>query len=540
MVLVAGSWPVPGSSVVRPRYSLDPEDRADTPAPAVQNQVDPSGPEPVGDGRGPAALAVVALAKGEPAAPRQAGPVPRSMYRLLDNTLVLGVLLAALVLRNMGRMPDGLDDFLAIRLSVKNALLFLGFAVAWRGICVLCGLYDGRRIASWRSESQRVVAACLLAVAVALPFPLTSTSGAFDSFALALFWAGATLGMLALRRMLRVAARVRRRPVRNVLIVGTGPRALQMRECLHADPKIDYRVLGFVDSNAPHASEEIQQGIVAGLEDFEATLIHSPVDEVVVTLPMKSCYAQIQHIVDFCESIGVAITLPVDSFRSSRSAFRPRLSPSGLAITLADAPEGAPLIAKRGIDLLGASLVLVACAPLMILTALLIRLTSRGPILFSQERYGYNRRIFRMYKFRTMVVDAEKLQSSLEHLNEAPGPLFKIKRDPRLTLIGGFLRRTSIDELPQLFNVLRGEMSLVGPRPMAIRDVHLFTEATLMRRFSVRPGMTGLWQVTGRSTLDYKQWAACDLRYVEQWSLLGDIKILARTIPAVLRGTGAE
>jgi lipopolysaccharide/colanic/teichoic acid biosynthesis glycosyltransferase len=161
-------------------------------------------------------------------------------------------------------------------------------------------------------------------------------------------------------------------------------------------------------------------------------------------------------------------------------------------------------------------------------------------VLYSQARYGYNRRIFRMYKFRTMVVDAESLQASLEHLNEAPGPLFKIRCDPRLTPIGGFLRRTSIDELPQLLNVLRGEMSLVGPRPMAIRDVHLFPEATLMRRFSVPAGMTGLWQVRGRSALDATQWAAYDLRYVEQWSLLGDMKILALTVPAVIKGTGAE
>ncbi len=518
---------------------MEPEGLADMPAPAPENQAAPTGPVPVDLG-GPAASGTAPMGRAEPTPGRRERPVPASMYRLLDNTLALGVLAAALILRNLSRMPKGLDDFLAIRLSVKNMLLLLGFAAAWRGICALSGLYDFRRIASWRSESRRLLAACFLGGTVALAFPLTSASGAFDYLALALFWGGTTLGMLGLHCILRFVARVRPRSLRNVLIVGTGPRALHMKECLQADPDIDYRVIGFVDSDSAHAAGEIRQRIVTRLEDFDATLMRSPVDEVVVALPMKSHYAQIQHIVEFCESIGVAVTLPADAFRSSRSAFRPRPSPSMLVVTLADTPDGAPLVVKRVVDVIGASLALVVFAPLMLLTALMVKLTSRGPVLFTQERYGYNRRIFRMYKFRTMVVDAESLQSSLEHLNEATGPLFKIRRDPRLTLIGGCLRRTSIDELPQLFNVLRGEMSLVGPRPMAIRDVHLFPEATLMRRFSVRAGMTGLWQVRGRSTLEYGDWAAYDLRYVEQWSLLGDFKILALTIPAVLRGTGAQ
>jgi lipopolysaccharide/colanic/teichoic acid biosynthesis glycosyltransferase len=176
----------------------------------------------------------------------------------------------------------------------------------------------------------------------------------------------------------------------------------------------------------------------------------------------------------------------------------------------------------------------------MLLTALAIRLTSSGPALFLQPRYGYARRVFRMYKFRTMVVNAESMMASLEACNEAAGPLFKMHNDPRVTALGRLLRRTSIDELPQLFNVLRGEMSLVGPRPMSVRDVHRFTEASLMRRFSVMPGITGPWQVRGRCRLSYQDWAALDLQYVERWSLLEDFRICLQTIPAVLRGTGAD
>jgi lipopolysaccharide/colanic/teichoic acid biosynthesis glycosyltransferase len=174
-----------------------------------------------------------------------------------------------------------------------------------------------------------------------------------------------------------------------------------------------------------------------------------------------------------------------------------------------------------------------------IVTAIAVKLTSPGPVLFKQPRYGYNRRRFPMYKFRTMVKDAEKRLKDLEHLNEAAGPIFKIKKDPRLTSIGSFLRGTSIDELPQLFNVLFGHMSLVGPRPLPVRDVSRFSEATLMRRFSVLPGMTGLWQVSGRSSLEFSDWIALDLKYIDNWSLLEDLRILLITVPVVLRGRGA-
>jgi lipopolysaccharide/colanic/teichoic acid biosynthesis glycosyltransferase len=144
-----------------------------------------------------------------------------------------------------------------------------------------------------------------------------------------------------------------------------------------------------------------------------------------------------------------------------------------------------------------------------------------------------------MYKLRTMVENADRLQESLEHLNEADGPVFKIKDDPRVTRVGRFLRQTSIDEIPQLLNVLRGEMSLVGPRPLPLRDVGRFTEATLVRRFSVRPGLTGLWQINGRSELSFERWMELDMQYIDEWSLGLDLKIIARTIPAVLRATGA-
>jgi lipopolysaccharide/colanic/teichoic acid biosynthesis glycosyltransferase len=178
-------------------------------------------------------------------------------------------------------------------------------------------------------------------------------------------------------------------------------------------------------------------------------------------------------------------------------------------------------------------------APLFLLAALIVRLTSPGPALFFQDRVGLNKRRFRLYKFRTMEADAEKRQREVEHLNEASGAVFKIRNDPRLTPVGKFLRKTSIDELPQLFNVLKGDMSLVGPRPLPVRDYQGFHQDWQRRRFSVRPGITCLWQVNGRSSTTFEKWMELDMQYIDHWSLGLDFKILAKTIPAVLRGSGA-
>jgi lipopolysaccharide/colanic/teichoic acid biosynthesis glycosyltransferase len=171
--------------------------------------------------------------------------------------------------------------------------------------------------------------------------------------------------------------------------------------------------------------------------------------------------------------------------------------------------------------------------------AVLIKLDSAGPVFFTQERIGLHKRRFRMIKFRTMQDGAETQQQVLEHLNEAEGPVFKIKADPRVTRLGRLLRRFSIDELPQLFNVLKGDMSLVGPRPLPVRDVERIDARSHRRRFSVRPGVTCLWQVNGRSNVGFNNWVRMDLEYIDQWSLGLDLKILLKTIPAVLKGSGA-
>jgi exopolysaccharide biosynthesis polyprenyl glycosylphosphotransferase len=194
---------------------------------------------------------------------------------------------------------------------------------------------------------------------------------------------------------------------------------------------------------------------------------------------------------------------------------------------------------KRTLDVSLSLLAMLLLSPLFLLATLIVKLTSPGPGFFVQERVGLNKRRFRLYKFRTMVADAAERQREIEHLNEASGAVFKIRNDPRLTPVGKFLRKTSIDELPQLFNVLKGDMSLVGPRPLPVRDYQGFDQDWQRRRFCVRPGITCLWQINGRSSTPFEKWMELDMEYIDHWSLGLDLKILAKTIPAVIKGAGA-
>jgi exopolysaccharide biosynthesis polyprenyl glycosylphosphotransferase len=197
------------------------------------------------------------------------------------------------------------------------------------------------------------------------------------------------------------------------------------------------------------------------------------------------------------------------------------------------------LLGKRLMDITLSLLALVLLSPFLLAIALIIKLTSPGPILFAQERVGMNKRRFKLYKFRSMYQDAEKRRRELEHLNEMDGPVFKIKNDPRVTPIGRFIRKTSIDELPQLVNVLTGHMSLVGPRPPLLAEVDRY-EWLYRRRLSIKPGITCFWQISGRNEISFKQWMDLDKQYIDNWSLWLDVKILAQTIPAVLFRKGAS
>jgi len=263
------------------------------------------------------------------------------------------------------------------------------------------------------------------------------------------------------------------------------------------------------------------------------------IDEVFFAVPPERL-DEITDALELCESFGVDTRILVDLHRPAQAhAFVEELFALpfyGFSPTLT---RQSVLAAKRLLDIVGAGGLLLLTSPLLLVLAAVVKLTSPGPVIFTQERAGFHGRRFRMYKFRTMVADAERIREQVAHLNEMSGPVFKAADDPRLTVAGRWLRKLSLDELPQLVNVLKGEMSLVGPRPLPLYEAARIKGAQ-RRRLAMRPGITGPWQVAGRNMVDFDEWMRMDLLYVDQWSLTLDVKILVRTIPVVLSGTGAS
>ena len=323
-------------------------------------------------------------------------------------------------------------------------------------------------------------------------------------------------------------------PKREVLIIGSGHGGQAAFDEMADSPV--YNVVGVLDDNFV-GTPEMRDRYLGGLQSLELLLKENPISVVYCSLPVKSMYEPIQQVIATCEKLGVEVRHSSHLFQTTiaRLNRKPGKNYSILSMVRDDSTR----YAKRAIDILGAGALLLFASPILIAAGIAIKLTSQGPIFFSQDRYGLHRRRFRMFKLRTMVVNAEVLQAQLEHQNELGGPVFKIKQDPRVTKIGAFLRKTSIDELPQLWNVLTGDMSVVGPRPLAVRDVLKIEDSAQLRRFSVLPGITCIWQMSGRNNVDFDNWIRQDLEYIDKWSLLLDLKILIGTVPAVLWGKGA-
>jgi exopolysaccharide biosynthesis polyprenyl glycosylphosphotransferase len=336
--------------------------------------------------------------------------------------------------------------------------------------------------------------------------------------------------------------RLRGRNLRFLLIVGSNARAVQFAKKIVSNPGLGYRLLGFVDDewSGLEALREEGYPLACDFEGMRVFIRENVVDEVVMALPMRSLHAHASQVAEICEEHGIPLRLTSNLFDLKTARSRTEDFEGDSVVThYTGALVGWPMVIKRIFDFVVSLVLIILLAPALLITAILVKLTSPGPVLFFQKRLGLNKRRFSICKFRTMVPDAEKRMNEIEHLNEVSGPVFKIKNDPRITPVGRFLRKTSIDELPQLFNVLKGDMSLVGPRPLPVRDYEGFNEDWQRRRFSVRPGITCLWQVGGRSSIAFEKWMALDLEYIDRWSLWLDFQILLRTIPAILKGSGA-
>jgi exopolysaccharide biosynthesis polyprenyl glycosylphosphotransferase len=462
--------------------------------------------------------------------------------RPLDTAVAVVMLLLAVLLASGDPRPTGVADFLEFRVTVKNALLVGVFVVIWRAALTFAGAYAPSRAWSLRSEFVCVSVGCAMGSLGAVFVPLMSNSGRLGLGVLPILWVGTVIATLCVRVTARMAAFVRRaRSVSTrVVIAGTGRRGELLWSELRRHPLLRYELLAVSDVHSASVGTSFAGKPFIAIDDLEGFFMRTVVDEVRVALPVRSRYEEIEHILRVCERGGVHALYLADAFAPVIARARLGSSGSSPVVSMHVVHDDWRLVVKRAIDLVAASAGLAVLSLLLIAIAIAIKVTSTGPVIFSQERFGYRKRRFRMYKFRTMVADAERRLPELESLNQATGAAFKIRNDPRITSIGRFLRRTSLDELPQLWNVVIGDMSLVGPRPMAVRDVSLFDEAWLMRRFSVRPGLTCLWQIGGRSNLSFEQWMNLDLQYIDRWSLRLDAKILARTLPAVLRREGAE
>ncbi len=347
------------------------------------------------------------------------------------------------------------------------------------------------------------------------------------------------LGRIALAESAKFL-RHRRGDGHRVLIVGSGTTAVTFSESLRRHSPWAVTIVGFVQlpGEAADARARPLLGFVGSLAGM---LDRQPVDEVVFAVQGRQPEI-FKDAIAACDERGIDVLLSLPpQYPSSGTVEVANVSGFDYPmIGIRRVPtDEARLAVKRVIDIIGSSVGLLLASPLLIATAIAVKWTSEGPVLFGQVRAGRNGRKFTMYKFRSMVANAEALRAKLQHLNEMDGPVFKIKHDPRITKVGRFVRKTSIDELPQLFNVLLGDMSLVGPRPPLPSEVEQY-EAWQRRRLSVRPGLTGLWQVSGRNQIDFDEWMQLDLRYIDTWSLWLDIKIILKTVPVVLFHKGAS
>lgn len=331
--------------------------------------------------------------------------------------------------------------------------------------------------------------------------------------------------------------------IRSILIAGTGSRAVNFARMIEKHTESGLKILGFVDEDKDRVGTKVGEGaykVIGTFEDIQDIIHNNIVDEVIFIIP-KSSLSKIEDALLLCETEGINVSVATDYF-SLKFAKARQMDLYGFPlITFQRVPDRVwgPII-KRVMDISFSAAALIILSPVFLVLSIFVKATSKGPVFFKQERVGVNGRQFTLYKFRTMVKDAEGKLKDLLSDNEMNGPVFKLKEDPRLTEVGKILRKFSLDEFPQLWNVLKGEMSIVGPRPPLPDEVSKY-DNWQRRRLTMRPGLTCLWQVSGRNKIkDFSEWARLDLEYIDKWSLWMDVSIILRTIPAVIFGVGAK
>ncbi|HEY1167873.1 MAG TPA: sugar transferase [Candidatus Limnocylindrales bacterium] len=468
---------------------------------------------------------------------RRYGAALRLTLAAADIVLALAVLIGATNLRFGGMSGWASDVNAALPDPGLAAAVFIGM---WIAVLWIHGLYRSRARWTRRGDIAIVLRATLVQLALTLSmlyfFKLPNVSrllliAVFPSLA------AAAIGIRVVVRQILVFARDHGRNVRYMLVLGTSARAVAFADLVESHADLGLVVIGYLKADASEDNVVLDRPLLGMIDDLEAVLHSQIVDEVAICLPF-SMEELIEQAVYVCEQEGKVVRIPVAPVERVLTMSQLE-SVDGVGVySLANGPDRAVSLAvKRLIDIIGATVLMVVLSPLMAVLGLAIKLDSKGPVLFRQERVGLHGRPIRVLKFRSMSADAEQRLGALRDHNEINGHAFKLANDPRTTRVGRFLRRLSLDELPQLWNVLRGQMSLVGPRPPLPGEVANY-DTWHRRRLSMKPGMTGLWQVGARRSPEFDHWVQQDLEYIDSWSLWLDFKIIARTVPAVLSGTG--
>jgi exopolysaccharide biosynthesis polyprenyl glycosylphosphotransferase len=423
------------------------------------------------------------------------------------------------------------------------ALLYVSLPL-WGGLLYFSKLYESQRTRSFLDESWKILSASAIGTLLLMAGVFAIKAAFVSRIVVGAFGLTACLILLVERLLVRWAAKSIRRHgynSRNILLVGTGRRAREIADSIERNKQWGLRLLGYVSDNPDTRMTHVRQTPVLGsVADLPRLLNEQVIDELIFAVSRKKLEG-LEPVFLLCEEQGIQTRVAVNFFPHMIAKVHMEDFDGIPFLTFTTTPHNElHLMAKRLFDVGVTLLLMPILLPLSLLIVLGILITSGGPVLFGQTRVGLNGRQFRLYKFRSMRIDAEQTQGDLAHLNEMDGPVFKMKNDPRVTPFGRFLRLTSLDELPQFYNVLCGNMSIVGPRPQLREEVAQY-ERWHRRRLSMRPGLTCLWQINGRNTItDFRKWIELDLHYIDNWSLKLDLKICARTLMVVLLGRGAS
>lgn len=425
----------------------------------------------------------------------------------------------------------------------KNAILIVSYIPLWLILLAWNGAYKDLRTKSFKDEIIIIIKTGILATitlgSLIFIFKMTLTSRLFIATYSVFTIFFITLNKLILNKFFNYIHSKGFNQV-NLLIVGTGKRAREFIRVVKNHSNWGLRIVGLIDDEHGMFGKEIEGYRVLGrLQDIPFILHRKVIDRVIFVVP-RLWLNRIDEAILACEREGISTSISMDLYNLRIAKVR-QTDFSGFPLLEFETFSASEwqLFIKRIMDIVFSIILLILFSPILITAAIAIKLTSKGPIFFTQIRSGLNGRKFKLYKFRTMVVGAEMKKRELEKMNEMSGPVFKIRKDPRITPVGRILRKFSIDELPQLFNVLKGDMSIVGPRPPLPVEVELY-KMWQRRRLSLKPGLTCIWQVSGRNKIQFEKWMEMDLEYIDRWSLWLDIKILFKTVFVVLTGYGAS